>query len=139
MLSNKKHFGCFLVLAKYKKLTVALKKVRPFFYGAEGRAAAPQLKERQRADAQRGVLKNRFAILWSRNQPFNQIWIFCSFAVKILRVIKMNSDKDKIVKNDDPYRFDLTADFLRDRYNKICGNKSRIKTEQKIREENNKN
>ena len=54
-------------------------------------------------------------------------------------MIKMNSDKDKIVKNDDPYRFDLTADFLRDRYNKICGNKSRIKTEQKIREENNKN
>ena len=113
--------------------------MRPFFYGAEGRAAAPQLKELQREDAQRGVLKNRFAILRSRNQPFNQILIFCSFAVKILRVIKMNSDKDKIVKNDAPYRFDLTADFLRDRYNKICGNKSRIKTEQKIREENNKN
>ena len=51
----------------------------------------------------------------------------------------MNSDKDKIIKDNDPYRFDLTADFLRDRYSKICNNKSRVKTEQKIRQENSNN
>lgn len=51
----------------------------------------------------------------------------------------MKNDNDKIIKKDNPYRFDLTADFLRERYNKICNNKSRVKTEQKIREENSNN
>lgn len=39
-------------------------------------------------------------------------------------------------KQDNPYRFDVTAEFLRERYNKISSAKSRIETEQKIRKEN---
>ena len=62
---------------------------------------------------------------------------FQIFSGKNIMGDKMNSEKDKIIKKDDPYRFDLTADFLQERYNKICNNKSRIKTEQKIRQENN--
>ena len=50
----------------------------------------------------------------------------------------MSDKKDSSFKENNPYRFDLTAEFLRERYDKISSNKSRIETEQKIRKENSK-
>ena len=50
----------------------------------------------------------------------------------------MSDKKDSSFKEDNPYRFDLTAEFLRERYDKISSNKSRIETERKIRKENSK-
>lgn len=50
----------------------------------------------------------------------------------------MSDKKESSFKKDNPYRFDLTAEFLRERYDKISSNKSRIETEQKIRKENSK-
>ena len=49
------------------------------------------------------------------------------------------SDKKKTeLTAENPYRFDLTGDFIKDGHNKIASQKSRIETEQKIRKENSK-
>ena len=36
----------------------------------------------------------------------------------------------------DPYKFEITGDFIRDGHNKISAKKSRVQTEAKIRKEN---
>ena len=46
------------------------------------------------------------------------------------------NDKKKNTKASDPYKFDITGDFIRDGHNKISAKKSRIQTEAKIRKEN---
>ncbi len=56
-----------------------------------------------------------------------------------MRVILMCDKRQNSFKDNNPYRFDLTAEFLKDRYNKISSAKSRIETEQRIRKENSKN
>ena len=48
----------------------------------------------------------------------------------------MNDKKKNSLTEKDPYRFDLTGDFIKDGHNKIASEKSRIETEQKIRKEN---
>lgn len=48
-----------------------------------------------------------------------------------------NKTKNSLTAKN-PYRFDLTGDFITDGHNKISAKKSRIETEQKIRKENNK-
>lgn len=53
-----------------------------------------------------------------------------------MRVIFMDK-KESSFKENNPYRFDKTTDFLYDRYNSIRSRKSRIETEQRMRKENN--
>ena len=49
------------------------------------------------------------------------------------------SDKNKKGITDvNPYRFDVTGDFIRDGHRKISAEKSRIQTESKIKKENQK-
>lgn len=50
-----------------------------------------------------------------------------------------NNKKETSFKENNPYRFDKTGDFLYERYNSIRSRKSRIETEQKIKKENNSN
>ena len=50
----------------------------------------------------------------------------------------MNSKKKNSLTDNNPYRFDLTGDFISDGHDKIASKKSRIETEQKIRKENHK-
>ena len=44
----------------------------------------------------------------------------------------MNDKKQSSFKEDNPYRFDMTAEFLKERYNKISSAKSRIETESEM-------
>lgn len=50
----------------------------------------------------------------------------------------MNKRKSSF-KPDDPYRFELTREYLKDRYSKIKAKKSEIETEMGIRRENESN
>lgn len=50
----------------------------------------------------------------------------------------MNDKNKKSITDENPYRFDLTGDFIRDGHNKISAKKSRAQTEAKIRKENSK-
>ena len=50
----------------------------------------------------------------------------------------MNNKKKNSLTDKDPYRFDVTGDFIKDGHNKIASAKSKIETEQKIRKENSK-
>ena len=48
-------------------------------------------------------------------------------------------DKNKnSLTESNPYRFDLTGDFIKDGHNKIASKKSRTQTEAKIKKENSK-
>ncbi len=53
-----------------------------------------------------------------------------------MRVIFMDK-KESSFKENNPYRFDKTGEFLYDRYNSIRSRKSRIETEQRMKKENN--
>ena len=46
----------------------------------------------------------------------------------------MNEKKKN--NTNDPYKFEITGDFIQDGHNKISAKKSRIQTEAKIRKEN---
>lgn len=48
----------------------------------------------------------------------------------------MNNEKKKSLTEKNPYRFDLTGDFIKDGHNKIASLKSRIETEQKLKKDN---
>ena len=50
----------------------------------------------------------------------------------------MNNKNKNSLTDKNPYRFDLTGDFISDGHDKIASKKSRIETEQKIRKENSK-
>ena len=54
-----------------------------------------------------------------------------------MRVIFMDK-KENSFKENNPYRFDKTGEFLYERYNSIRSRKDRIETEQRMRKENNK-
>ena len=56
----------------------------------------------------------------------------------ILRVIFMNTNNKNSLTRRDPYRFDITGDFIRDGHGKIAAKKSRTQTEAKIKKENSK-
>ena len=49
----------------------------------------------------------------------------------------MKDKKKNSLTEKDPYRFDLTGDFIRDGHEKISARKSRTQTEAKIRKEQN--
>ena len=51
----------------------------------------------------------------------------------------MNDKNKKSITDANPYRFDLTGDFICDGHDKISATKSRIKTEAKIRKEQKNN
>lgn len=48
-----------------------------------------------------------------------------------------NNNKNSLTRRD-PYRFDITGDFIRDGHSKIAAKKSRTQTEAKIKKENSK-
>ena len=48
-----------------------------------------------------------------------------------------NKNKNSLTENN-PYRFDLTGDFIRDGHEKISAKKDRIQVESKIRKEQHK-
>lgn len=50
----------------------------------------------------------------------------------------MKNKKKNSLTETDPYRFDITGDFITDGHNKISAGKDRIKTEAKIKKENNR-
>lgn len=50
----------------------------------------------------------------------------------------MDKNKKNSLTDHDPYRFDLTGDFIKDGHNKIASKKSRTQTEAKIKKENSK-
>ena len=64
--------------------------------------------------------------------------LFLYFSSKILRVIFMDNNKKNSLTETNPYRFDLTGDFIKDGHNKIASKKSRTQTEAKIKKENSK-
>jgi hypothetical protein len=47
----------------------------------------------------------------------------------------MKDKNNKSITDANPYRFDLTGDFIRDAHEKISSKKDRIKTEAKIKKE----
>ena len=49
-----------------------------------------------------------------------------------------NNNKKNSLTETNPYRFDLTGDFIKDGHNKIAAKKSRNQTEAKIKKENSK-
>ena len=51
----------------------------------------------------------------------------------------MNDKNKKSITDANPYRFDLTGDFISDGHDKISATKNRIKTEAKIRKEQKNN
>lgn len=50
----------------------------------------------------------------------------------------MSNKNKKGITDDNPYRFDITGDFIKDGHNKISSEKNRIQTEAKIKKENQK-
>ena len=48
----------------------------------------------------------------------------------------MNNKNKNNLTDKDPYRFDLTGDFIKDAHQKIDAKKSRVQTEAKIKKEN---
>lgn len=50
----------------------------------------------------------------------------------------MNSKNKNSLTDKDPYRFDITGDFIRDGHKKISAEKSRVQTEAKMKKENQK-
>ena len=47
----------------------------------------------------------------------------------------MKDKNKKSITDANPYRFDLTGDFIRDGHQKISAKKSRVQTEAKIKKE----
>lgn len=50
----------------------------------------------------------------------------------------MQDKKKNSLTDNNPYRFDITGDFICDGHNKISAGKDRIRTEAKIKKENNR-
>lgn len=48
----------------------------------------------------------------------------------------MSNKKKKSVTDENPYRFDITGDFIKDGHEKISAEKRRVQTEAKIKKEN---
>lgn len=48
----------------------------------------------------------------------------------------MKNKKKNSLTDSNPYRFDITGDFISDGHRKISAEKDRIKTETKIKKEN---
>ena len=48
----------------------------------------------------------------------------------------MKDKKKNSITQANPYRFDITADFISDGHDKISAEKDRIRTEAKIKKEN---
>ena len=47
----------------------------------------------------------------------------------------MKDKKKNRITSENPYRFDLTGDFIKDGHNKISAEKNRIETEQRMKKE----